>query len=116
MKFALLLTFLSCATKTDFHQVIDKRNFSLDKKDSVITKKLTPGKKESATQCYSQIFFSGNAQKDNYRQISRLLSRICPESNYLMDVDFEETWWTTIAYSRSCISVEAICPRVKPQD
>jgi len=111
MKYLLLLVLISCATKYETFNVIDKRNFELGKNNEAMAPRAVRGKKETKSFCAGQFLFFQNAKNITDKSVPALMSRTCPEKVFLMDGKITETWWTTIIYSRSCIKVEAYCPR-----
>lgn len=114
MKFLLLLlVFVSCTKKYQTYHVIDKYRFDNNNPEVPITRKMLPYKKETRSHCAGQFFWSSNAQKQTDRYLSRIVQNMCGDSKYLVNNRLEEIWWTTIIYSRSCVKLEAYCPREK---
>ena len=112
MKYLLLIMVLiSCTQKYETFHVIDKKNFDKENFQSPITPKLIPSQKSKASHCEGQFFWSSNAKKKTDLYVTRLVSTLCPEKNYLLNSRLTETWWTTIIYSRSCVELETYCPR-----
>ncbi len=109
--FFILLLMISCTRKYQGFPIIDKNHFDKDNYDSPITSKMYPGKKVQASTCSGQIFFSSNAYEDTKRQLQNIVRTLCPDSQYLIENELTETWWTTIIYSRSCVELISFCPR-----
>lgn len=111
MRVLFLLALISCASKYQTFNVIDKRNFNLEKKNEAMAPRAIRGPKEVKSVCAGQFLFFQNAKNITDRAMPQLLSRTCPDKVFLMDGKITETWWTTIIYSRSCVEIEAYCPR-----
>jgi len=114
VKLLILLTlFVSCTKKYETYHAIDKYNFDKNKPESPVTPKLYPGRKVTRSHCEGQIFWSSNAKAKTDNYVNRIVQNLCPDSKYLINNKVTEVWWTTIVYSRSCVEIEAYCPRVK---
>ncbi len=111
MKILLVLLLTACASKYEIHPSIDKRSFALDKENTSMAPRAVKGQRETSSFCAGQFLFMSNAKKETDKSIPKLLSRTCPKKVFLLDAKVTETWWTTIIYSRSCVKIEAYCPR-----
>lgn len=111
MKYLIVLLLASCASKYEVHNTLDKRSFKLGEVNKVMTPRAIKGKKEESSFCAGQFLFMSNAKKETDRKIPALLTRTCPKKVFLLDAKVTETWWTTIIYSRSCVTIEAYCPK-----
>ena len=110
MKWLILLTLFSCTQKFQTYHIIDKHNFKIENYEAPIAPKLRLGRKVSKTICNGQVFFSSNAQKRTIEQLERSAQMLCPHSKFLLNSRLTESWWTTIAYSKSCMTLETYCP------
>lgn len=112
MKLLILLTLLvGCTQKYQTYHIIDKGNFDKENPQAPIAPKMFPGKKRTMSHCEGQIFFSSNAKKRTDQYVGNMVRTLCPKNKYLLNSRLTETWWTTIIYSRSCVELEAYCPR-----
>jgi len=117
MKYFILFTLLfSCTKKYETFHVIDKYSFNKNDPESPITGKLYPGEKEVRSHCEGQFFWSSNAKTKTDNYVNSVVQNMCPEAKYLVNNRLEETWWTTIVYSRSCVRMESYCGRVPKKD
>ena len=112
MKYIVLLSLLiSCTQKYQTYHVIDKQNFKKENYEVPITRKMLPANKQTRKYCAGQILFMSNAKKESDNYLSNLVSNMCGGNQYLLNARLTETWWTTLIYSRSCVELEAFCPR-----
>lgn len=110
--FILLLSvfcLLNCSQKYQTYHVVDKYNYKIDDYDAPISPKLLPREKVKRTICSDQIFFSRNAEKESKKSIERIVKTLCPQGRFISNAKLTEDWWTTIAYSRSCMTFEGYC-------
>lgn len=111
MKYIWPLLLISCSQKYQTYYVVDKYQFKVDQKESPITPKLLPTRKISKRICADQYFFSNNALTDSKRRIESALASLCPDSQFLLNNKVTEDWWTTIIYSRACMTFEGYCSK-----
>lgn len=100
----------SCTQKYQKYDVIHKASFKKDEGHNPITPRMMPANFEDREVCEGQIFFNKNAKDLTDKTLPRLIQYMCHDSDYLLNAKITETWWTTIIYSRSCVTIEASCP------
>tara|TARA_B100001971_G_scaffold84647_1_gene77990 strand:- start:96554 stop:96907 length:354 start_codon:yes stop_codon:yes gene_type:complete len=113
MKVILISLFLfGCSQKYTYYPVINKKNFNVEQ--TTPPKSVPPmikAKAEVEEFCEGQIFFNKNAFNITESSIKALVQHSCPGSDYLIDAKLTKLWWTTIVYSRSCVTLESYCPQ-----
>lgn len=110
MKYLILLFIFGCTQKYTKYDLIRKVNFNQHRYEHPITQYqvLAQGRDELG-QCFNQWLFSTNAEKDKTDQIPVLVRALCPQSDYLVNSEFKETWWTSLIFTQSCITIKTTC-------
>lgn len=112
--FLLLLTLISCTQKYADYDLIRKVDFHKESYERPITPmQVIPVGKDHLESCFNQWLFFSNAQKDKEEAIPYLIRSLCPGQDYLMTSEMTETWWTTLIFTRACVSVETRCAELK---
>lgn len=110
--FVFCLFCYGCTQKYADYDTLYKLSFrQKDQKDPVVTPRLIAEKKDHLSQCFSQWLFSNNAEAEKDASLPGLMQVVCPGREYLMDARVTERWWTLLVYSKSCVFIEATCPR-----
>lgn len=109
----MLSLLFSCSQKYQNHPIIDKREFVENNRPSGSSRpaKMMSGRKESEKFCAGQVLFTKNAQMITEASLPALVAQSCPGSDFLLDAKITRLWWTTLLYTRSCVSVESYCPK-----
>lgn len=113
---ALFLIFLitACTRKYSDYDVIRKIDFNKENYDRPVTlMQLVPEGEDYLNSCFGQWLFSSNAENEKNEAIPYLIRSLCPGQDYLLKSKMVETWWTTIIFTRSCVSVETKCAKIK---
>lgn len=108
----LMLAF-SCTQKYASFDLIKKIQFEGKENYSrpIVTQALQMEGEDQLSACFGQWLFSSNAENEKNQAIPFLVRSLCPGRDYLMNSEFKETWWTTLIYTRACISVETNCAK-----
>lgn len=110
----LLLTVVSCTQKYADYDLIRKVDFNKETYERPITlMEVTPVGKDDLKSCFNQWLFFSNAEKDKNDSIPYMIRSLCPGHDYLLNAEMVETWWTTIVFTRSCVSVETKCAEMR---
>ncbi len=110
----LLITLVSCTQKYADYDLIRKIDFNKETYERPITlMEITPVGKDDLKSCFNQWLFFSNAEADKNSSIPYLIRSLCPSHDYLLNAEMVETWWTTIVFTRSCVSVETKCAEMK---
>lgn len=114
MKMILVLMFiLGCTQKHVSYDVIRKVQFGHEKyQRPILTRPIIKDGHDSLKACFNQWFFSSNAEKRKDEAIPLVVRSLCPSHDYLLDTEIEETWWTTIIFTRSCAEVTTSCGKL----
>ena len=115
--YLLLLTLISCTQKYADYDLIRKVDFNKETYERPTTlMEVTPVGKDNLKSCFNQWLFFSNAAAEKDSSIPFLIRSLCPSHDYLLNAQMVETWWTTIVFTRSCVSVETSCADMrKPQ-
>lgn len=108
----LLLVLVGCTKKYQNFHIIDKYKFNKEDPESPVAPKMLPTTKETRSHCEGQWFWTSNAKKTTDNYVNTVVRNMCDGENYLLNTELEEIWWTTIVYSRSCVRLEAYCPKI----
>lgn len=103
----------SCSHKYQKHPLIDKREFVENNRATGSTRpqKMMSGRAEKEEFCAGQVLFTKNAQKITEASLPALVAQSCPGSDFLLDAKITRLWWTSLLYTRSCVTVESRCPK-----
>jgi hypothetical protein len=115
MKYLFILFLLSsCTQKYSDYDVIRKIDFNKESYERPVTlMQLLPEGSDYLKSCFNQWLFFSNAEKEKNETLPFLVRTLCPGQDYLLQSHMTETWWTTIIFSRACVSVETKCGKVK---
>lgn len=112
----LLLTLVACTRKYADYDLIRKVDFNKESYERPITvMQVLPTGKDNLDACFNQWLFFSNAEKEKNEAIPMLVRTLCPGKDYLLDSHMVEEWWTTIIFTRSCVSVETKCAELRKQ-
>lgn len=111
MKTILLLTLIaSCTQKHVTYDVIRKVQFGHGEyQRPIISKAMRVDGNDRLKACFNQWLFTSNAEKRKNEAIPLIVRSLCPSHDYLIDANLEETWWTTIIFTRSCAEIQTSC-------
>lgn len=112
----LLLTAASCTKKYADYDLIRKVDFNKETYERPITvMQVLPIGNDKLESCFNQWLFFSNAQKEKEEAIPYLVRSLCPGQDYLLSAEMTETWWTTLIFTRACVSVETKCAEMRKQ-
>jgi hypothetical protein len=110
----LLLFIVSCTQKYADYDLIRKADFEKQSYTRPITLvEILAGGKDELDACFNQWLFFSNAEKQKDKAISFIVKSLCPGKDFLVDTKMKETWWTTIVFTRSCVSMKTLCGEMK---
>lgn len=110
MKYLILLLILGCTQKYSHYDLIRKVDFNQQSYERPITQfQVLAQGQDSLGQCFNQWLFSSNAEKEKNDQLPFIVRALCPQSEYLVNSEFKETWWTSLIFTQSCISIKTTC-------
>lgn len=115
MKTILLLALLgSCTQKYADYDLIRKVDFNKESYERpILTHQVMPKGEDDLKSCFGQWLFFSNAEKEKNESIPYLVRSLCPGKEYLLQAEMKEMWWTTIIYTRSCVSVKTKCAEAR---
>lgn len=112
----LLFTLLGCTQKFTDYDLIRKVDFNKETYERPITlMQVSPVGKDHLESCFNQWLFFANAQRDKESSIPFLIRSLCPGHDFLMHAEMVESWWTTVIFTRACVSVETKCAEPRKQ-
>lgn len=113
----ILLTLVSaCTQKYTDYDLIRKVDFQKETYERPITTmQVVPAGNDSLKSCFNQWLFFSNAEKEKNEAIHYLIRSLCPGKDYLLQSEMVETWWTSILFTRSCVSVDTKCAEQRKQ-
>lgn len=111
MKTVIALLLLSaCTQKYADYDLIRKVDFHKETYERPITTmQVVPVGNDQLNSCFNQWLFFSNAEKEKNEEIPFLVRGLCPRHDYLLQSEFTETWWTTLVFTRACVSIETKC-------
>lgn len=111
----LILPFLfSCTQKYSDYDLIRKVDFNKESFERPITTmQVLPVGEDQLKACFNQWLFFSNAATKKEAAIPYLIRSLCPSQDYLLNAEMVESWWTTLIFTRSCVSVETKCAKLK---
>lgn len=117
MKTILLLAlFTGCTQKYADYDLIRKVDFNKESYERPITlMQVVPVGSDKLESCFNQWLFFSNAEKEKNESIPYIVRSLCPGKDYLLQAEMVEQWWTTIIFTRSCVSVETKCAETRKQ-
>lgn len=109
-----LLLLVSCTQKYSSYDLIKKVSFNKEdyQRPTTLMEVLPEGKDELKA-CFNQWLFFSNAAKEKDNAIPMVVRSLCPGQDFLLNTEVEETWWTTILFTRSCVEMETKCGFIK---
>ena len=113
----LLLPFLfACSKKYYDYDYINKNEFTMVEVDRQNLPEeeaplLIPGKTEVEEFCAGQILFKSNAFNIAHSSIPAIVNQSCPGDDFLVRAQITQSWWTTLLYTRSCVTIKSFCPK-----
>lgn len=117
MKTILLLALIAgCTQKYADYDLIRKVDFNKESYERPITlMQVVPVGNDKLESCFNQWLFFSNAEKEKNEAIPYIIRSLCPGKDYLLQAEMVEQWWTTIIFTRSCVSVETKCAETRKQ-
>jgi len=116
--FALVagVAFSGCTKKYADYDLIRKVDFNKESYERPVTlMQVIPVGNDKLESCFNQWLFFSNAEKEKNEAIPYIVRSLCPGKDYLLQAEMEEQWWTTIIFTRSCVSVETKCAETRKQ-
>lgn len=110
----LLLALVGCTRKYADYDLIRKADFDKESYTRPVTlMEILPQGNDELKACYNQWLFFSNAEKEKNKSISFIVRSLCPGKDFLVNTQMVETWWTTLVFSRACVSMETLCGEMK---
>jgi hypothetical protein len=115
MKFLILLfVMMSCTQKYSSYDLIRKADFQRETYERPVTPfQVIPVGKDDLNSCFNQWLFFSNAEKQKNLAIPFVIRSLCPAQDFLIQSEMTETWWTTLIFTRACVSVETKCAELR---
>jgi hypothetical protein len=96
------------------YDLIRKVDFNKERYERPTTiMEVVPTGTDHLESCFNQWLFFSNADKERNEAIPYLVRSLCPGKDYLLDSAMVEQWWTTIFFTRACVSVETKCAEMR---
>lgn len=112
--FALIGLLTGCTQKYADYDLIRKVDFNKETYERpILTTQVVPLGTDSLESCFNQWLFFSNAEKEKNESIPYIVRSLCPGKDYLLQAEMKEQWWTTIIFTRSCVSVETKCAEAR---
>ena len=109
-----LLILTGCTQKYTDYDLIRKIHFTgKEYQQPVLHKPVVKEGNDSLKACFNQWFFDSNAEKRKNEAIPLVIRSLCPQHDFLVDAQVEETWWTTIIFTRACAEVQTSCGKIR---
>lgn len=111
MKILFILALVSgCTQKYADYDLIRKVDFNRETYERPVpaTQVLAQGKDE-LKECFNQWLFFSNAEAQKNQRIPEFMRVLCPGKDYLIGASLTETWWTTIIFTQSCVTIKTLC-------
>ena len=110
----ILLALTGCTRKYADYDLIRKVDFNKESYERPITvMQVVPNGRDHLESCFNQWLFFSNAEKQKNEAIPYLIRSLCPGKDFLLQAEMEEQWWTTLIFTRSCVSVETKCAEMR---
>ena len=110
----ILALVVSCTQKYADYDLIRKVDFNRETYERpILTTQVVPLGNDQLESCFNQWLFFSNAEKEKNDSIPYLIRSLCPGKDYLLQAEMKEQWWTTIIFTRSCVSVETKCAEAR---
>lgn len=112
----LILLTTACTRKYVDYDLIRKVDFQRENYQRPVTMmQVLPTGEDHLEACFNQWLFFSNAAEEKETAVPYLVRSLCPGKDYLMNAELEDTWWTTILFTRACVSVETKCGELKKE-
>lgn len=109
-----LLLLAGCTQKYADYDLIRKADFHRETYTRPVTlMEVIPKGKDELRACFNQWLFFSNAEKEKNKSISFIVRSLCPGQDFLINTAMREMWWTTLVFTRSCVSMETLCGEMK---
>lgn len=117
MKTVIYLLWLAgCTQKYADYDLIRKADFVRETYQRPVTlMEVLPNGQDELTACFNQWLFFSNAEKEKNTSVSFIVRSLCPGKDFLINTKMTETWWTTLLFTRSCVSMETFCGEMKKE-
>lgn len=110
----LLFALIGCTQKYSSYDLIRKVDFNKETYDRPTTVyEVIPVGNDNLEQCFNQWLFFSNAQTEKEMAVPYMVRSLCPKKDYLLNSNMVESWWTTIIFTRACVSIETMCAELK---
>lgn len=110
----ILALVVSCTQKYADYDLIRKVDFNRETYERpILLTQVVPVGNDQLESCFNQWLFFSNAEKEKNESIPYLIRSLCPGKDYLLQAEMKEQWWTTIIFTRSCVSVETKCAEAR---
>ena len=115
MKTIFILALIAgCTQKYADFDLIRKVDFNRETYERpILLTQVVPVGNDQLESCFNQWLFFSNAEKEKNESIPYLIRSLCPGKDYLLQAEMKEQWWTTIIFTRSCVSVETKCAEAR---
>ena len=105
-----LIILMGCTQKYSDFDLIRKVDFNKETYERPITlMQVLPNGQDELKACFNQWLFFSNAEKEKDASVPVIVRSLCPGKDYLMNAQMTERWWTTILFTRSCVTIETQC-------
>lgn len=109
-----LVALVSCTHKYVDYDLIRKVDFQKESYDRPTTlMQVLPNGQDQLGACFNQWLFFSNADRERNDAVSMIVRSLCPGRDYLLQARMNESWWTTILFTRACVDIKTLCGEVK---
>ena len=106
----MLFILASCTHKYVDYDLIRKVDFQKESYERPVTlMEVLPAGNDSLRACFNQWLFFSNADKETKDAVPMMVRSLCPGKDFLLETEMNETWWTTILFTRSCVEMKTKC-------
>ena len=110
----IIFTLAGCTQKYASYDLIRKVDFNKQTYERPITlTQVAPVGTDHLEACFNQWLFFSNAEAEKESSVPMLIRSLCPGQEYLLQSEMKEVWWTTLLFTRSCVSVETKCAEAR---
>jgi hypothetical protein len=110
----ILLFSMGCTRKYTGYDLIRKVDFQRESYQRPTTlMEVLPEGKDELDACFNQWLFFVNAEKEKEQAIPMIVRSLCPGQDYLLNAEMVEQWWTTLVFTRSCVTMKTSCGVLK---
>jgi hypothetical protein len=114
--FFLHILIVSCTQKYSDYDLIRKVDFQKESYERPVTPfQVIPVGNDYLKSCFNQWLFFSNADKERNQATPYLIRTLCPGQDFLMQSEMVETWWTTLLFTRECVSGDTKCAELKKE-